>query len=204
MVEMKRFSQNWRYPDENIMDELKSLAEGLGRAPKRREYVRSGMAIKRYGSWTDTLRRAGIEPLDVRKSISKDHLIAILIQKTEELGYIPRSTSDEFIHAKQAIVKFGSWNAFVNAAELQGREPGESVTDSNQRKRHTLESLIELALQMEEVNGRFPSYREYPYLESVVQRFQSWSKFVLACKKRKFEKSHSASDNVFSKMGASK
>ncbi|WP_221769804.1 homing endonuclease associated repeat-containing protein [Listeria booriae] len=72
----------------------------LGRAPKRREYVRSGMAIKRYGSWTDALRRAGIEPLDVRKSISKDELGAILIQKTEELGYIPRVSSDEFKQAK--------------------------------------------------------------------------------------------------------
>lgn len=141
------------------------------------------MRIKRYGSWTDALRRAGIEPLDIRKSISKDELGAILIQKTEELGYIPRVSSDEFIHAKQAINKFGSWNAFVKAAGLKPREPGESVTDSKRRKKHTLESLVDLALQMEKETGHFPTYREYPYLETVVQRFKSWQKFVEACEK---------------------
>ncbi|WP_376740948.1 hypothetical protein [Listeria booriae] len=47
---------------------------------------------------------------------------------------------------------------------------------------------MELALQMEKENGRFPSYREYPYFESVMQRFQTWNKFVVACEKRKCKK----------------
>ncbi|MBC1493514.1 hypothetical protein HCI99_16990 [Listeria booriae] len=112
------------------MNEIKTLAEELGRAPKRREYIRSGMAIK----------------------------------------------------------KFGSWNNFVKAAKLTPRDPGKSVTNSKKRKRHTLESLMELALQMEIDNGRFPSYREYPYFESVMQRFQTWNKFVATCEKRKCKK----------------
>ncbi|MBC2177744.1 hypothetical protein HCB27_14490 [Listeria booriae] len=185
---MKIQNQKNRYPDENIMNEMKTLAEELGRAPKRREYIRSGMAIKRYGTWTEALLRAGIEPLDIRKSIPKDALIDMLVKKTEELGYLPKASSDEFLYDRQAIKKFGSWNNFVKAAKLTPRDPGESVTNSKKRKRHTLESLMELALQMEKENGRFPSYREYPYFESVMQRFQTWNKFVAACEKRKYKK----------------
>lgn len=185
---MRKVHQKGSYSDDQIIHDVKNLAEALGRAPKRREYVHSGMAIKRFGSWTDTLRSAGIEPLDIRKSVPKGELIAMLVRKTEELGYVPRVSSDEFKHVQQAIGKFGSWSAFVEAAELKPREPEESVTDSKHRKRHTLESLIGLALQMEEVNGRFPTYREYPYLESVVQRFQSWYKFIAACEAHKKNK----------------
>ncbi|WP_376740338.1 homing endonuclease associated repeat-containing protein [Listeria booriae] len=57
------------------------------------------------------------------------------------------------------------------------------MTDSKRRKKHTLESLVDLALQMEKETGHFPTYREYPYLETVVQRFKSWHKFVEACEK---------------------
>lgn len=42
---------------------------------------------------------------------------------------------------------------------------------------------MELALQMEKENGRFPSCREYPYFESVMKRFQLLNKFVATCDK---------------------
>lgn len=174
-----------RYPDEKIIADVRKLYESLGRAPKRREYLHAGMAIKRFGSWTKTLNRADIEAVDIRKKLSKEELIALLVIKTNELGYTPRVFGNEFPHTVQAVGKFGSWNAFIRASGLIPREPGESVTDSKKRKRHTLESLMDVALSLEKELGRFPTYQEYPYLLSVMQRFGTWNKFKEACAHRK-------------------
>jgi len=56
-----------QYTDEELLADLRSVADDLGHAPSRSEYNRLGEACataprRRFGGWGAALRAAGLEP----------------------------------------------------------------------------------------------------------------------------------------------
>lgn len=84
-------------PEEDLLAELKAVAEVAGKAPSTRTYRNHGeytvkTFCKRSGGWNPALRAAGFEP-NVQINLSDQSLITALQEFAEELGRPP--TIDE-------------------------------------------------------------------------------------------------------------
>ena len=86
-----------RYTNDEILEELRSAAERLGRSPTMREFAQDAEArvhpqtvIEHFGTWNAAKREAGLYP---RRFLTREDLLAQLRSLGEELGRIPR-TSD--------------------------------------------------------------------------------------------------------------
>src|SRR3954470_14486171 len=78
-----------RYSDEQILDELRSSAERLGRAPTMKEFAADAEAqvhpqtvIEHFGTWNAAKRAAGLLP---RRFATREELVGILRRLGEEL-----------------------------------------------------------------------------------------------------------------------
>lgn len=112
-------------PEEDLLADLKSVAEIVGEVPSERIYKNHGKYAvktycKRFGGWNSALRVAGLEP-NVEMNLSKETLITALQEFAEELGRPP--TIDEMDQSglytggpyKRA---FGNWNQALQKAGL--------------------------------------------------------------------------------------
>lgn len=78
------------------LDELKRLADEIGRSPRRDDMIESGKfsAVayqNQFGSWNEALQEAELEP-NLRMNISTIELADELHRLADELGRIPRSS----------------------------------------------------------------------------------------------------------------
>ncbi|WP_176696629.1 homing endonuclease associated repeat-containing protein [Haloparvum sedimenti] len=113
-------------PEEDLLADLKSVADIVGGTPSEREYGVHGeysvkTYCKRFGGWNSALRAAGFEP-NVEMNLSEETLTTALQGFAETLGRPPTTdemdrsgpyTSDSYKRA------FGTWNRALRQAGLE-------------------------------------------------------------------------------------
>mgnify|MGYP006279947471 CR=1 FL=1 len=112
---------------EELLEDLRELADELGEPPRFEEMVKHGdhrarTYTKRYGSWAEALEAAGLDPEDRSggtQQVSTDQLLADLRRLHEELGRVPTATDvvEEGSHGIATYQRrFGSWSEALEAA----------------------------------------------------------------------------------------
>jgi 5-methylcytosine-specific restriction endonuclease McrA len=166
---------------EDLLKELRSLANRLGRSPTREELASmskySAEPYKdEFGTWNDALRAANL-PVVKRARLTEDELLDELRRVADKLGESPSVAQMETlgrIYPSVYIKRFGSWN---NAVETAGLDP---TPQPSRIKRETL--LAELQNVIDSIGGvstaaEFEEHSEYsrgPYL----REFGSWNEAV--------------------------
>jgi hypothetical protein len=114
----------YEHSEEDLLDELKDLAERLGRSPTGKqmnelgEYA-SSTYVERFGGWNEALRLAGFD-VNKRSNIEQESLLDEIERLAEELARPPTSTEmaeigkyadslyqDHFESWRQALRKAG-------------------------------------------------------------------------------------------------
>ena len=135
-------------PETELLDEMKSLRDELGRAPKRREMDRQGQFDSstysyRFGTWNDALRAANIDP-SKRRNIPNSDLKDEIWRLANELNRPP--TRDEmeqqgkFSHSVYSH-RFGTW---TDALIETGLEPHKTLNPDHLD--HRVDSVSELKI----------------------------------------------------------
>ena len=135
-------------PESELLDELKSLRDELGRAPERREMDRQGQFDSstfshRFGTWNDALKAADIVP-STRINIPEAELKDEIQRLADELNRPP--TRDEmeqrgkFSHSVYSH-RFGTWTDALIEAEL---EPHKTLNPDHLD--HRVDSVSELKI----------------------------------------------------------
>lgn len=163
-------------PAEQIIAELRRIAEEKGRAPMQPEIdeeteFTAGAVQSTFGSWRDGLREAGLEPLE--HAYSKQELIRELQRVAEMLGHSPSATEMKChgdVSPAAVSGQFESWNSGLEAAGL-------STTKSTKTSPQEVIAAIQA---LADHLGRPPTAYEMDeqgeYATKVAQRcFGSWN-----------------------------
>lgn len=149
--------------NDQLVEEVKKLAENLNRSPYPYEYERSALAIKRFESWGQFLDYAGLEW--IKENLTNDELIEEVKNISTELGGIPKTS--EFPHLELVINRFGNWSNFLIASGLK-----------KNKKRISDEELIGELQQLAKDLGRTPKSNEYNRTPLAYRRFGPWRNFL--------------------------
>jgi hypothetical protein len=131
-------------PCEELLADLRHLAEILGRSPSRSDcdahssVLSSSTYCQRFGSWNETLRVAGLDPETIETD-SRYKLLIDVHDLVETLGAVPTAAEmNEFapfaLHTYE--LEFGSWDAAIEAVgtsestpTTETEEPGREMSD---------------------------------------------------------------------------
>ncbi len=148
-----------RYSDAEILGQLTSCAERLGRSPTMREFaddaqttVHPQTVIERFGSWNRAKRAAGLVP---RRFATKEELLRCLRELGERLG---RTPSAKDVDANRGLVPSKSlyWHTFGSLTNAL-REAGFDVPVGEER----LERAIEQGEALAQHLGRLPRFVDW-------------------------------------------
>jgi hypothetical protein len=148
-----------RYSDAQILEQLKSCAERLGRSPTMREFaddpettIHPQTVIERFGSWNRAKRAAGLVP---RRFATKEELLRCLQELGERLGRTPTAKD---VDANRGLVPSKSlyWHTFGSLTNAL-REAGFDVPVGEER----LERAIEQGEALAERLGRLPRFVDW-------------------------------------------
>jgi len=127
----KKYSNNFKYTDEEVILKLKEFAKRKGKTPTSRDLVFQedmpslGVYEGRWGCWNNALKAAGLEPnykIEYTKLDLKNKLIAI--SKDKERTPMIKDLKSPCVATYQE--RFGSWN---NALRYSGFKPNKVKTD---------------------------------------------------------------------------
>lgn len=116
-----------KIPESELLNELNRLKEKIERVPGIRDMEDGGefsakTYCKRFGSWNDALRAAGMEP-NLELELDRDILINKIVELADKLGRPPKyhelNELTKFSR-KRYEDEFGSWN---NAIKKAGFDP---------------------------------------------------------------------------------
>src|ERR1700730_1236530 len=136
-----------RHSDDEILGQLKSSAERLGRSPTMREFsddaettMHPQRVIERFGSWNRAKRAAGLVP---RRFATKEELLRCLRELGERIGRTPTAKD---IDANRGLVPSKSlyWHTFGSFTNAL-REAGFDVPVGEERLERAVEQGTELA-----------------------------------------------------------
>jgi len=148
-----------RYSDAQILDELRSSAERLGRSPTMKEFaadtgtrVHPQTVIEHFGTWNAAKRAAGLMP---RRFATREELVTQLRLLGEELG---RTPSAQDIRARRGTMPSASlyWHTFGSLSTAL-REAGFDVAVGEER----LERAISQGAELARVFGRLPKFGDW-------------------------------------------
>jgi hypothetical protein len=148
-----------RYSDAEILGQLKSSAERLGRSPTMREFaedegttIHPQTVIERFGSWNRAKRAAGLVP---RRFATKEELLRCLRELGEKLGRTPTAKD---VDANRGIVPSKSlyWHTFGSLKNAL-REAGFDVPVGEER----LERAIDQGEALAQCLGRLPRFVDW-------------------------------------------
>ncbi len=148
-----------RYSDEQILAELRTCAERLGRSPTMREFaadpettVHPQTVIEHFGSWNRAKREAGLVP---RRFATRDELLQLLRDLGAELGRPPTAKD---IDARKGSMPSKSlyWHTFGSLTNAL-REAGFDVPVGEERLERAVEQGVELARRL----GRLPKFADW-------------------------------------------
>ena len=148
-----------RYTDDQILAELKSCADRLGRSPTMREFaadpqttVHPQTVIEHFGSWNRAKRLAGLVP---RRFATREELLTLLKELGEELGRVPTARDiDE--HRGRMPSKSLYWHTFGSLAQAL-RDAGFDVPVGEERLERALADGVRLARRLE----RLPKFADW-------------------------------------------
>ena len=148
-----------RYSDEQILAELHSCAERLGKSPTMREFATDPVTtahpqtvIEHFGSWNAAKRAAGLVP---RRFATRDELLGLLSELGEELGR-PPTARDIDEHKGRLPSKSLYWHTFGSLSNAL-REAGFDVPVGEER----LERAVEQGAAMARALGRLPKFADW-------------------------------------------
>ncbi|MDX6515887.1 MAG: hypothetical protein QOH73_1553 [Gaiellaceae bacterium] len=148
-----------RYSDEQILLELRSCAQRLGRSPTMREFasdpgstVHPQTVIEHFGSWNAAKRSAGLVP---RRFATRDELLRLLRLLGDELGRVPTAKD---IDTRKGMMPSKSlyWHTFGSLTNAL-REAGFDVPVGEER----LERAIEQGASLSRTLGRLPKFADW-------------------------------------------
>ena len=148
-----------RYSDAEILSQLKSSAERLGRSPTMREFAEDAettihpqTVIERFGSWNRAKRAAGLVP---RRFATKEELLRCLRELGERLGRTPTAKD---VDANRGLVPSKSlyWHTFGSLTNAL-REAGFDVPVGEERLERAIDQGEALAQQL----GRLPRFVDW-------------------------------------------
>jgi len=148
-----------RYTDEEILEQLRTSAEALGRSPTMREFeahegstVHPQTVIDRFGSWNRAKREAGLVP---RRFATHDELLQCLRALGDRIGRVPTSKDiDE--HRGLVPSKSLYWHTFGSLTNAL-REAGFDVPVGEERLERAIEQGVALARKL----GRLPKFADW-------------------------------------------
>jgi len=148
-----------RYSDAEILGQLKSSAQRLGRSPTMREFaddadttIHPQTVIERFGSWNRAKRAAGLVP---RRFATKEELLRCLRELGERLGRTPTAKD---VDANRGLVPSKSlyWHTFGSLTNAL-REAGFDVPVGEERLERAIDQGEALAQQL----GRLPRFVDW-------------------------------------------
>src|SRR5438552_7810889 len=148
-----------RYSDDQILAELKTCAERLGRSPTMREFaddpetsVHPQTVIEHFGSWNAAKQKAGLVP---RRFATREELLALLRELGERLGRVPTAKD---IDANRSLLPSKSlyWHTFGSLTNAL-REAGFDVPVGEERLEWAIEQGVALARSL----GRLPRFADW-------------------------------------------
>jgi hypothetical protein len=148
-----------RYSDEQILAELHSCAERLGKSPTMREFATDPVTtahpqtvIEHFGSWNAAKRAAGLVP---RRFATRDELLGLLKELGDELGR-PPTARDIDEHKGRLPSKSLYWHTFGSLSNAL-REAGFDVPVGEERLERAVGQGLELARKL----GRLPKFADW-------------------------------------------
>src|SRR5207244_1518903 len=148
-----------RYTNDQILKELRTSAERLGRSPTMREFaadsettVHPQTVIEHFGSWNNAKREAGLVP---RRFATREELLQLLRDLGEELGRPPTAKD---IDARKGAMPSKSlyWHTFGSLTTAL-REAGFDVPVGEERLERAVEQGVELARRLK----RLPKFADW-------------------------------------------
>lgn len=186
-----------RIPDEDLLADLRAVADDLGHPPTRNEYDGHGSFHNRtfhshFGSWDAALEAAGLDPDDKPaptrpKHIPDEELLFDLRIGAHALGRPPNS--GEYVrfgeHSHVTILKrFGSWEAALREAGLDPDERTDARRSDLPPKAAVVRSVRRVAADLQKT----PTWVEYRnhddgyHSKVVYQHFESWRDALVAAR----------------------
>ena len=178
-----------KHSDEDLIKDLRTVANNLGKLSlKQRDYCKKNgakynikSALKRFGNWDATLKKAGLEGERSlkgmeygEKAIKDEVLLADLARVANDLNKLKITISDYEKFGKYTATtmheRFGSWNKAKQKADL---EISCVMNNSN-------EELFQNILELWTLLGRQPKYGDVIAPNSTfhgstyARRFGSW------------------------------
>jgi hypothetical protein len=148
-----------RYDDDELLAELRSCAERLGRSPSMREFqldpetsVHPQTVIEHFGTWNAAKRKAGLTP---RRFATREELLGVLRALGEELGRTP--TAKDLDQRRGSLPsKSLYWHTFGSLSSAL-REAGFDLPVGEERLQRAIEQGVMLALR----SGRLPKFADW-------------------------------------------
>jgi len=148
-----------RYSDEQILAELRSCAERLGRSPTMKEFADDGQTtvhpqtvIEHFGTWNAAKRAAGLVP---RRFATREELVTLLRRLGDEVGRVP-TARDIDAHRGWMPSKSLYWHTFGSLTTAL-REAGFDVPVGEER----LERAVEQGARLAQTLGRLPKFADW-------------------------------------------
>jgi len=167
-----------RYTDEDILDELRTAAERLGRSPTMREFARDPEArvhpqtvIEHFGTWNAAKRAAGLVP---RRFLTREELLDQLRGLGAELGRVP--TARDLAARRRSMPSASLYSHTFGSLANALREAGFEVLQGEER----LERAIEQGAALARALGRLPKMGDWAEARRADERFLSeWQVYRL-------------------------
>lgn len=122
-----------RYTDQELLKHLRKLADKLGRTPRSKELHQPSRSTyhKRFGSYSEACRQAGLEPRKVKVDKTSKELLKGLKEYSEKVGRTPTqkdlSNCDRLPSVGTFQRRFGSWKKAIKKAGLKPRVKGQRL-----------------------------------------------------------------------------
>jgi hypothetical protein len=148
-----------RYSDEEILGQLQSSAERLGRSPTMKEFaddpgtaIHPQTVIERFGSWNRAKRAAGLVP---RRFATKEELLRCLRELGDRLGRVPTARD---LDANRGAVPSKSlyWHTFGSLTDAL-REAGFDVPVGEERLERAIQQGAAIARNL----GHLPRFVDW-------------------------------------------
>jgi len=148
-----------RYSDEDILRELRSAAERIGRSPTMREFaadpearVHPQTVIEHFGTWNAAKRAAGLYP---RRFLTREELLAQLRTLGDELSRTP--TARDLAARRRSLPSASLYAHTFGSLGNALREAGFEVLQGEERLERAVEQGAGLAREL----GRLPKMADW-------------------------------------------
>jgi hypothetical protein len=168
-----------KYTDDQLLDFPKQFFKKYGKIPISRDfnnnpnYPNISTFIRRFGSWNNTLIKAGLHVSYPFQNQTSEQLLGHIVRFFNTNGRIPElrdfNKNPDYPSFGTYIERFGSWN---DALVLSG---------VGIRKKYTREELLKHIVRFYNEKGRIPQTRDfnknpnYPSFNPYQREFGSWN-----------------------------